>query len=84
MIVCHSDKNNTGCGKCYHIGCIKRTVVPAGDWICKTCAQNIGEKVDIEGYEYLVHSANGDVITIESSEDEVDDTSNDASEVSTF
>jgi hypothetical protein len=20
-----------------------------------TCAQNIGEKVDIEGYEYLVH-----------------------------
>lgn len=29
-------------------------------------------------------SADGDVITIESSEDEGDDTSNDASEVSTF
>ena len=55
LIVCHSDEHNTGCGECYHIRCIKRTVIPNGDWICMTCAQNIGEKVDIEGYEYLVH-----------------------------
>ena len=55
MIVCHSDKHNTGCGECYHIRCINRTVIPIGDWICMTCAQNIGEKVDVEGYEYLVH-----------------------------
>ena len=30
-------------------------MIPIGDWICMTCAQNIGEKVDVEGYEYLVH-----------------------------
>ena len=54
MIVCHGGKHPTGCGQCYHISCINRSEVPPGDWICMTCAQSIGENVDIKGFEYLV------------------------------
>ena len=54
MIVCHGGKHRTGCGQCYHISCINRSEVPPGDWICMTCAQSIGQNVDIKGFEYLV------------------------------
>ena len=55
MIVCHGGKHRTGCGQCYHISCINRSEVPPGDWICMTCAQSIGQNVDIKGFEYLVN-----------------------------
>ena len=55
IIVCHGGKHPTGCGQCYHISCINRSEVPPGDWICMTCAQSIGQNVDIKGFEYLVN-----------------------------
>jgi hypothetical protein len=68
MIVCHSGRHWTGCGKFFHINCAKRTEVPHGDWICMTCAETNRYNVDIQGYEFSVEDESMDLSSIENME----------------
>eukprot|EP00980_Cylindrotheca_fusiformis_P003903 scaffold867_cov112-Cylindrotheca_fusiformis.AAC.1 len=44
-----------GCGKSVHIGCVGRTTIPSGDWICSSCARaakfELAHKNPDYGYE---------------------------------
>ena len=45
-----------GCGKWFHVGCIRRDEVPDGDWICRRCsnAQSLHDRpVGDEGIELI-------------------------------
>ncbi|KAL7514727.1 hypothetical protein ACHAXN_012047 [Cyclotella atomus] len=57
LIVCDGGEEAGGCGKSFHLECISRSEVPPGDWICKDCANEVGFKVGIEGYEYSPEDA---------------------------
>ena len=52
MIVCDGGSNLTGCGCYFHIECVQRDMIPAGDWICKGCANGIGFNAGVEGHEF--------------------------------
>jgi hypothetical protein len=54
LIICDGGDVVPGCGCNFHIGCIKRDVIPPGDWICKGCATNFGiDDVGVEGHEFV-------------------------------
>lgn len=69
LIVCDGGDNEGGCGNSYHIECIKRSMVPPGDWICSICANEIGFEVGIEGYEYDAQDSD-EVVEIDESDDD--------------
>ncbi|CAB9519173.1 unknown protein [Seminavis robusta] len=52
LIVCDGGEVCTGCGKAFHVICIRRKAVPEGDWICRACSNNAGISVGIEGHEF--------------------------------
>jgi hypothetical protein len=60
MIVCDGgDQFPHGCGGLFHLGCIQRSILPPGDWICQDCTNSnlnmipgLYQEVGIEGYEF--------------------------------
>ncbi|CAB9507152.1 unknown protein [Seminavis robusta] len=52
LIVCDGGEVCTGCGKAFHVICIRRKAVPEGDWICRACSNKAGISVGIEGHEF--------------------------------
>ena len=45
-----------GCGKWFHVGCVRRDVMPDGDWLCRKCsnAQTVNSRpVGDEGIELI-------------------------------
>ena len=60
MIVCDGgDQFPHDCGGNFHLACIRRTIVPPGDWICQDCTNTnidmingVCREVGIEGYEF--------------------------------
>lgn len=56
MIVCDGGRNHAGCGCYFHVVCVKREIIPPGDWICRGCANGIGLKAGVEGYEFVTDS----------------------------
>ena len=40
VMVCEGGQPNIGCGKCFHIKCVNRKVIPEGDWVCQSCANS--------------------------------------------
>lgn len=52
LMVCDGGDNIEGCGRSVHIDCVRRAVVPSGDWICQSCANDLQLGVGIEGYEF--------------------------------
>jgi len=52
LLVCDGGDYGGGCGKSYHVECIKRESIPEGEWICKACASTLGLKTGIEGHEW--------------------------------
>ena len=65
LMVCDGGDHNEGCGRSVHIKCVHRDAVPAGDWICQHCANDVDLEVGIEGHEYPV-----DIETIHDTESE--------------
>jgi len=57
LLVCDGGDHSGGCGKSFHVECIKRESIPEGDWICKTCARTLGIKTGIEGHEWEAEEA---------------------------
>lgn len=53
MLVCDGGDAFEGCGRTFHLHCVKRTKVPPGDWICMDCAFEFGLKDVDQGYEFL-------------------------------
>ena len=54
LIVCDGGSQGGGCGLACHVHCLGRRVIPPGDWICSTCAKDLGINVGIEGHEWPV------------------------------
>jgi hypothetical protein len=54
LIVCDGGDNLEGCGRNFHVRCIKRKAVPPGDWVCQTCANSFEFNVGIEGHEFAI------------------------------
>lgn len=52
LMVCDGGDYNEGCGRSVHIKCVRRDVIPAGDWICQHCANDVDMEVGIEGHEF--------------------------------
>jgi hypothetical protein len=80
VIVCDGGDHQNGCGNCYHILCIGRTVVPPGDWICMACSKGVGFDVGIEGHEFAdekIDSTTSSTKTMPLVIDDSDDENND-------
>ena len=61
LIVCDGGDVLAGCGCNFHLGCIKRDVIPPGDWVCKGCATNFGlDNVGVEGHEFAENPDGGE------------------------
>ncbi|KAL7542744.1 hypothetical protein ACHAXR_012042 [Thalassiosira sp. AJA248-18] len=61
LIVCDGGDHEGGCGHMYHVHCIGRGMIPPGDWICNTCANDLGMDVGIKGHEWEVDDEEEDV-----------------------
>ena len=56
LLVCYCESiKDLGCGRVFHVGCIKRKEVPKGDWVCRQCANDdLGlDSCGVEGYEFF-------------------------------
>jgi hypothetical protein len=61
LIVCDGGDIVAGCGCNFHLGCIKRDVIPPGDWVCEGCATNYGlDNVGVEGHEFVENPYGGE------------------------
>ena len=52
LMICDGGGKNPGCGKSFHAGCVNRSAIPDGDWICQACAKSAGIETDVEGHEF--------------------------------
>lgn len=57
VMVCDGGSNTKGCGKCFHIACVKRGKVPVGDWICGSCSIHMGLNAGLRGYTFPIKHA---------------------------
>ena len=47
LMICDGGIHLDGCGRSFHFACVGRSEVPAGDWVCQTCAKD----ADVLNYE---------------------------------
>ena len=60
LMVCDGGRHMEGCGRCYHAGCVGRSSIPDGDWICTECAQSGGIAVQHDqGHEFVSKNKGG-------------------------
>mmetsp|Transcript_20050 Transcript_20050/g.49895 ORF Transcript_20050/g.49895 Transcript_20050/m.49895 type:complete len:685 (+) Transcript_20050:95-2149(+) len=52
LMICDGGDKHPGCGKSFHSGCVNRSAIPDGDWICQACAKAAGIETDVEGHEF--------------------------------
>jgi hypothetical protein len=77
LIICDGGNHLEGCGKSFHIQCVRRDQVPPGDWICGDCASTIDLDVGLVGHEFRVdddskHKSNKKRVLEDSSGEESD------------
>jgi hypothetical protein len=77
LIICDGGNHLEGCGKSFHIHCVRRDQVPPGDWICGDCASTIDLDVGLVGHEFRVdddskHKSNKKRVLEDSSGEESD------------
>uniref|UniRef100_A0A7R9Z885 PHD-type domain-containing protein n=2 Tax=Pseudictyota dubia TaxID=2749911 RepID=A0A7R9Z885_9STRA len=68
LLVCDGGDHIDGCGRNFHIQCIRRNQIPPGDWICDQCAGESGISCGIEGHEFPSTDSEVDEEFIDSSE----------------
>jgi hypothetical protein len=59
LLVCDGGDRG-GCTQSFHVACIGRRFVPAGDWICQACAAEQGIDTGEEGHEFPEDSDDDD------------------------
>lgn len=52
LMICDGGDKHPGCGKSFHAGCVNRSAIPDGDWICQACAEAGGIEAGIVGHEF--------------------------------
>ena len=71
LMICDGGENFGGCGRNFHIECVCRKVLPPGDWVCETCANEAAFDVGLEGYKFPVeYDEEGDGIVDTDEDDE--------------
>jgi len=61
LLVCDGGDYVDGCGRNFHLQCIKRDTVPPGDWICEQCGNEFGvNNCGIRGHEFPCSNKNSD------------------------
>lgn len=75
LIICDGGNHAEGCGKSFHIQCVRREQVPPGDWICGDCASTIDLDVGLVGHEFNDSNRKSNKRVLEESSDEESDSS---------
>jgi parvulin-like peptidyl-prolyl isomerase len=54
LLICDGGDHLEGCGRLFHVACVGRVSVPAGDWVCQACANAFEIASGREGHEFGV------------------------------